>query len=77
MFPESGCSDQKLPLPGLSGVLGTLTKQSLKDSECLGGFHFQELVKFDGGRWKLEKIISLKSDFLKINLPSTNIPSFI
>ena len=33
--PESGCSDQKLPLPGLSGVRGTFTKQSLKDSECL------------------------------------------
>ena len=33
--PESGWSDQKLPLPGLSGVRGTLTKQSLNDNECL------------------------------------------
>ena len=35
MFPDSGWRDQKLPLPGLSGVRGTFTKQSLKDKECL------------------------------------------
>ena len=58
MFPESGCSDQKLPLPGLSGVRGTLTKQSLKDSECLGGFHFQELVNLvlADGSWKKKNL---------------------
>ena len=33
MFPDWGWSDQKLPLPGLSGVRGTLMKQSLKESE--------------------------------------------
>ena len=36
--PESGWSDQKLPFPGLSGVRGTLTKQSLNDNECLKMF---------------------------------------
>lgn len=35
MPPESGCNVQKLPLPGLSGVRGTFTKQSLNDNECL------------------------------------------
>ena len=34
ILPEFGWSDQKEPFPGLSGVRGIFTKQSLKLNEC-------------------------------------------
>ena len=74
MFPESGCKDQKLPLPGLSGVRGTLTKQSLKDSECLGGFHFQEFTCLMMADGSVDQVV--KKDF-EFSLPSTKHSRFI
>ena len=51
-------------------------KAVVEGQRMSGWLSFSRAHQIDDGRWKLERKISLKFIFLKINLPSTNISFF-